>query len=765
MSTKNFGKLQATISADAKDFKKELQSASKDAEGFTEKVTQQLDSIKLTTSGMTGVFTTLGAGLVINELKNTVQETVNTAVELERLSNVAGVSTDEFQKLSFGAQKLGMDSEKLSDILKDVNEKFGESIATGSGPLKDFFDVIAPKVGVTAEQFRKLSGPEALQLYYDSLQKANVSQKETTFYMEALVSDGSKLIPMLKNSGEGFKAAAAEAERLGLVMSKSAIEEAKKLDSQMKILEKTMQGFKTGVGLTVIPALNDIISFTQRARAEYGLLGAAIAAIGGTVLTLGGVELDDVKRAKNESTQLFSELSKNNSEIDRYKKQISDGLGFKSVLEGNIKSLEEENIEIKKKLKERNDIVNADARVKGLASQQQRIADKIKKDAEDKAAAENQARLEAEKNKKSGGSKATAKKDEKPKADPIDQLYLKTLDEIEKKTRDLNLTSQDLSATEKEIATLRASPEYALMSEKKQKEIDLAYSNLLLLEKSQAAQKQLNDLIAATPTAKLEQQKILLEKISDEWNKGNKGLFGDTTTQEAGKKYGEVVNAALGNAADKTKTVTGEIFTLNTAVDFATTRMSSAFEDFAIKGKLSFSGLVQEVLAGLAQMIIKQQIFNALQAGGKAMAGSDTGWIATIGKAIISSQTGGAPVASANGNIFTPGFGGPNLVPFANGGIFDSPITFPMSGGRTGLMGEKGPEAVIPLTRTNGKLGVNASGLGNTNVINQVSVTVNTDKNSNADEIGAKTSEAVIRALAKQEIQNATRYGGLLSGR
>jgi hypothetical protein len=37
--------------------------------------------------------------------------------------------------------------------------------------MKDFFEQIAPKVNVTAAQFAKLSGPEALQLYVSSLEK------------------------------------------------------------------------------------------------------------------------------------------------------------------------------------------------------------------------------------------------------------------------------------------------------------------------------------------------------------------------------------------------------------------------------------------------------------------------------------------------------------------------------------------------------------------------------------------------------------------
>lgn len=58
---------------------------------------------------------------------------------------------------------------------------------------------------------------------------------------------------------------------------------------------------------------------------------------------------------------------------------------------------------------------------------------------------------------------------------------------------------------------------------------------------------------------------------------------------------------------------------------------------------------------------------------------------------------------SAKGNVFDGG----NVVPFARGGIVSSPQYFPMADGRTGLMGEAGPEAIIPLKRgSNGELGV-----------------------------------------------------------
>ena len=100
--------------------------------------------------------------------------------------------------------------------------------------------------------------------------------------------------------------------------------------------------------------------------------------------------------------------------------------------------------------------------------------------------------------------------------------------------------------------------------------------------------------------------------------------------------------------------------------------------------------------------------------GGKSSGG---GIFSAIGGAIGSiwgpagSAIGGAlgsiggKLFNADGNAFING----RVQPFANGGVVSSPTMFPMSGNRTGLMGERGAEAIMPLKRTpNGQLGVQA---------------------------------------------------------
>jgi tape measure domain-containing protein len=113
------------------------------------------------------------------------------------------------------------------------------------------------------------------------------------------------------------------------------------------------------------------------------------------------------------------------------------------------------------------------------------------------------------------------------------------------------------------------------------------------------------------------------------------------------------------------------------------------------------------------------------------------------------------PFLNADGNVYGPS----GFMPFAKGGVVTRPTLFPFANG-TGLMGEAGPEAIMPLRRgPSGKLGVEASGNGMGSVVVNVDASgssVQGDSNQ-AKQLGNSIAAAIQAELIKQR-----RPGGLL---
>lgn len=205
----------------------------------------------------------------------------DTGKELDRFATLSNSSSETFQKWAYGARSVGIEQEKLADILKDVQDRVGDFITTGGGPMADFFENIAPKIGLTADAFRNLSGPDALQLFTSSLEKAGLSQSEMIFYMEAMASDSSLLIPLMKDNAAGMKAMGDEAERLGGIMKDSTVQAAKELDRNIDQLTTMMNGLSIELANSTLPVLNQFISNALSAATETDGLHSEVKDLAG----------------------------------------------------------------------------------------------------------------------------------------------------------------------------------------------------------------------------------------------------------------------------------------------------------------------------------------------------------------------------------------------------------------------------------------------------------------------------------------------------
>lgn len=268
MASKSLGTLTLDLIAKIGGFTGPLDQAGRNVKKWQQETEK---SAKLV-----GVAIGAGVSAGIGALAALAVSTVRAAEEISRFAAISNTSTAEFQKLSAGAELVGVSQEKLSDIFKDVNDKVGDFLNTGGGELKDFFTNIAPLVGVTADQFRNLSGPAALGLFVSSLEKAGASQADMTFYLESIANDATLLLPLLKNNAEGFKTLGSAAEAAGSILDDKTIKAAKEMSAATWLVEQSASGLKNQISAALLPTLANFATQLNLTSAN-GLLGRQVA--------------------------------------------------------------------------------------------------------------------------------------------------------------------------------------------------------------------------------------------------------------------------------------------------------------------------------------------------------------------------------------------------------------------------------------------------------------------------------------------------------
>jgi hypothetical protein len=204
------------------------------------------------------------------------------------------------------------------------------------------------------------------------------------------------------------------------------------------------------------------------------------------------------------------------------------------------------------------------------------------------------------------------------------------------------------------------------------------------------------------------------------------------------------VNLGLTTQEELYKSLVERVQGVSDTIESSMTSAFMSIVDGTKSAKDAFKDMARQIIAELYRVLVVQRLVGSFDAAsGK-------------GSGIVGSIMGAFGGANANGNAF---FGG-RVTPFANGGVVNGPTMFPMSGGQTGLMGEAGPEAIMPLKRDkNGRLGVSVDGgSGAVNVVNNINVTGGSDPAAIRMEV-AKLMPQITNAT-KTAVIDARRRGG-----
>ena len=226
-------------------------------------------------------------------------------------------------------------------------------------------------------------------------------------------------------------------------------------------------------------------------------------------------------------------------------------------------------------------------------------------------------------------------------------------------------------------------------------------------------QKKLYDVQQAASTSPYQQKQnqvnYLQGQLQDMAISGQTGSAGFNALKNQLKQAQNEItkaNAAVQNSVGLTwSSISG---TISSQLSYAlTTPLQQGENAFERLGNVALN-----VIGQIAQAWLSNSIGNFLSSKGSlggalgAVGGALGSFFGPIGSAVggFFGNTVGK-LFNANGNAFSHG----RVLPFAQGGVVSSPTMFPMAGNRTGIMGEKGAEAIMPLKRApNGQLGVQA---------------------------------------------------------
>lgn len=644
-------------------------------------------------------------GISLSSIADQFNKVVDSAAGLKSAAERTGSTVEQMGALSRAAKLTGTDFALVeTSVIKLTKSLFGADEESGNTARA------LASIGLSVKDLRALDPAEAFKQIGQRLNGFADSADKTAVAMALFGKSGAQVLPFLKDLAE-----------LGDLNSKITAEQAFEADQYQKNMMQLTASFAalyTRLAMDVLPAMREFTGLmVEGQKAGLGLFESMALGYRNERLTTPMAAADKASkdlermqrdRANSKSGNFISDYL--NSELDKSIAQKKSELAF------------------------------AQARLAELDSKSETaINEKLREQEMAKLAGPRTINFKAPAPAAAAGKAASVASD--PLSDAA-KSYGSVMTDLSQAQTAAMMSGMELTATQRRLVAVMTSPEWLKMPEPWRALVAAQGEAAIAAEQTAAAEKRLNDLINATPTAKLEAQRETMQFLAKAYE----------DFKISADQFQEASQAALGTLPNLAKDGENAFADLQRAIEGWGRDSASAIVDFATTGKLSFSGMVESMIKDLMRMIVYQNIT-------KPLAGAVSGSLPGLGS-LFGGGGGTAPPIDfaylADGGVAQS----PSLSAYS-GGVYNSPQMFAFARG-AGIFGEAGPEAIMPLQRgRDGKLGVAASGGGGDVTVN---VTVAADGSSRNDGSGNLAALGnVIAGAVRAELINQKRPGGLLA--
>ena len=620
----------------------------------------------------------LAAALSVGAIVSWVKEAAQVAGTFKDLQDSFGATADGLSRIRAGAQLSGTQLADLEGPIGKLVKSLNDADTSGSDAGRALSEL-----GLKASEVKAMAPDQAFIAIAEAMQEVEDGGGKAVLATALFGKEGAKLIPILND--------VAEVGDRYTKITQAQIDAADEFDKSMKRLNGSFQDFKVAVGNTVIPAINRMIDEFRDAR-EAGL--GFMATLGQMQGTWNRTETWDekVSGAKKAIEGLNNELMG----LSDWDKQA----GVQNDIEAKIAKQQKLLTFYQARAKAANDGLAAQLGVGDIASGKKDASGFRLKDDSDK-----------------GKGKSSTAKDayDDPRAESA-KAWGDAMKALGDQLEATQIKAMGLGEAQTTLYKLMNSPGWADMPETWRQTAVAQFEAAHAAEMAAKADETLREAYDRTLTplreklADLERETDLYGLTESQINSTIAARIEEAAAIARANGAGEEQIAILEQEASLRREIAAvasrkEVLDANAkaadesrqAWQRASDDISRSMTDAVYQGFESGKPFAK-VFADAIGSTIKTTLFRAVADGLMSPLKSV---MAQLGQQ-AGAALGSLFVPSAHGNAF----GSSGLMAFATGGVVSGATAFSFAGG-SGVMGEAGPEAILPLRRTSsGDLGV-----------------------------------------------------------
>lgn len=177
-----------------------------------------------------------------------------------------GISRERFQELGFAAKLTGSSSEVLAGALQKMNINVGAA-TKGSKELKDMFSGLGINIRDAGGKLK--STDQLFDTFVDRISKIKDPTLQAQAAVKVFGKSATELLPLIKGGGAGIKDMAAEARRLGIVLSDDAVRDGEAFGDILDTLKASLGGVGNIIGTALVPELSKMSTWLTESIVKY----------------------------------------------------------------------------------------------------------------------------------------------------------------------------------------------------------------------------------------------------------------------------------------------------------------------------------------------------------------------------------------------------------------------------------------------------------------------------------------------------------------